>query len=565
MANVPINQEEFCRLYKARYVALRNERATYEALWRDIRNFLAPRTARFEGEQINDATRQDLDILNTSPRMAVRALPAGMQAGVTSPMRPWFRLGTPDPELQEFQPVKEWLYDTERRMRLVLSRSNIYDRLKSLYSTLGIYGTGGMFIEEDTQDIARAHDFPMGTFMISTSAAGRVNTMFRDINMRVVQWVEKFGLESCPTVVRNCYDRGDYEQYFPVVHMVEPNRMFRAGSSLSQFKEYASVWLDPSGNGERGTILKYSGYDDQPMVCPRWDILGEDTWGFGCGEIALGDGKQLQLGEKRALQMLDQIAKPTMVGDASLRNHRTTQLPGDTTYVNGLTTSAQQGWKPAYQINNAPLNAIEEKQRQVERRIDEAFFKNLFLMVTEFADQPNITATQINTMREEKLMMLGPVLERLNDELLDPMIDRVFNIMARRGYLPPPPKEIQGMPLKVEYISVLAQAQKAMGIGNIERYVAFVGQMGQISPEAQDKINIDEVIDQYAEDVAIPPRLVRTQEEVQAMRAQRAQAQQMAEATQMGVAASQAAKNLSQTDLTGDNVMARALETAGAG
>jgi len=296
-------------------------------------------------------------------------------------------------------------------------------------------------------------------------------------------------------------------------------------------------------------------------MAPRWDVLGEDVYGYGCGEIALGSAKALQLMEKRKLQGIDKNVNPPMVGDASLRNQRTTILPGETTYVSGLITG-KQGFTPAYQVNPYLAELKEEIQR-VEMMIDEAFYKNLFLMIAEVGDQPNITATQINTMREEKMLMLGPVLERLNDELLDPLIDRVFNIMLKRGMLPPPPKEIQGMPLRVEYISVLAQAQKAMGIGNIERFVGFVGNLAALqaqagkAPTAFDKLDFDQTIDEYADGVSVPPTIVRSDDVVAEMR--QAEQQQMQQAQQLQIAqqGAQAAKDLSQADTSGDNVLTR--------
>lgn len=556
-------------MYKAHDVALKNEFNPYLSLFTDIRDFLAPRTARLEGERANDPTRQDLKIIHSGPRFAVRTLPAGMQSGVTSPMRPWFRLGLPDTDLQDFQPVKEWLFAVESIMRQYMSRSNVYDRLKSTYGTMGTYGTSCFFLDEDDEDVFRGYDFPIGSFRIATSESNRVNTMFRDVSMSTIQMIRKFK-DKTPDRVKLAYDRGDYYERFNVTHIVEPNENYDVNSMLSNRKKHASVWCDMSLDADK-MILKYSGYDYNPMFGIRWDLIGEDAYGIGCGEFAIGDGKQIQLMEKRKLQGIDKNVNPTMVADASLRNQRTSMLPGDTTYVNGLIATGNQGYKPAYQVNPY-INELREEIAGVSERIDEAFYKNLFLTVIELGDQPNITATQINAMREEKLLLLGPVLERLNDELLDPMIDAVFSILSANGMLPPAPEEIQGMPLRVEYISVLAQAQKAMGIGNIERFVGFVGNMSMLDPGARHKLNSDEAIDAYADAVAVPPKLLRSNEEVEGMRqrdAQAAQAQQMAENAQPVSAALNTAADAAQkmgqagVDPQGMQEMAQAMGIAG--
>lgn len=558
-----MEDEKYIKKLRSQSTGLKQIRDDYQRLWIDIRDFLAPRTARIQGEKQDDATRQDLNIINTSPRFAVRALPAGMQSGVTSPMRPWFRLGTPDPDLQEFKPVKIWLGEVERLMRLVMARSNLYSRLKSNYGILGTYGTSCLMIDEDPDDIIRAYDFLMGSFAIATDYRGRVTRVVRDLELTVEQWYERFvetryGDQSkIPNEIKVAYDRGDYHQKFPIQHIMEPNRKAKEGSIMSENKPWASIWMRPVGDKE--AIIQWRGYDTQPFFAPRWNIIGENIYGEGCGEIALGDAKQLQLQEKRGLQVLDKFTHPTMVGDASLKNQRTSNLPGETVYLNGL-VQGRGGYFPAYQINNPYLNVIEEKQRQVEQRIDEAFYKNLFLMVAEIGDQPNITATQINTMREEKLMMLGPVLEQLNDDLLDPMIDRVFDILFRKGVFPEPPQEIQGVPLRVEYVSVLAQAQKAMGIGNIERYIGFVGNLAGLDPRVMSKADLFEAVDEYADGTGVPPKLVKTTDEAMNEIAQQAQQAQAQEAMQNMPQMAKAMKDVSEIEVGGENIATQVMD-----
>lgn len=575
-------QEQLIKIYKSKDASLTQLLNEYTPLWMDIRNFLAPRTARFPGEQNNSGRRQDLNILNTRPRDAVRVLASGLQSGVTSPMRPWFKLGTPDPDLAEYGPVKEWLYIVERILRDIMLRSNVYDRLKASYATLGCYGTSAVALLEDTKSVVRAYDFPMGTFKLATDETLRVNTCYRNTNLTAEQMISKFGkgldpqakYESAkailPMAVMSAYDQGNYDQLFPMVQIIEPNRQHRPGSELSKFKPYASVWFDPC-KGKEG-IYGINGYDDFIVMAPRWDVLGEDTYGYGCGELALGDSKQGQLMEKRKLQGIDKNTHPPMIADASMRNQRSSIMPGETTYVNGLITG-KPGFMPAYQVNPY-INELREEITNVFDRVDIGFFKPLFLMVAEIGDQPNITATQINALREEKLMMLGPVLERLNDELLDPMIDRVFNLAFKAGLIPPAPAELEGQPLRIEYISVLAQAQKALGIGNIERFVGFVERLGvmqinaQQAPTALDKIDIDQTIDEYADGVNAPPTIINSDDEVGAVRQQRAADQQQMQAMQMAQQGAEIAQTLSQTDTGGDNALAQmnqAMQIAGMG
>lgn len=181
------------------------------------------------------------------------------------------------------------------------------------------------------------------------------------------------------------------------------------------------------------------------------------------------------------------------------------------------------------------------------------------------SDRRQITAREIDERHEEKLLALGPVLEQLNQDLLDPLIDITYIIMERQGLIPEPPEELQGMDLRVEYISIMAQAQKLAGIASIERFAGFGQGLLAVNPEAADKIDFDQMIDVYADRLSLQPGIVRPDEQVAAMRKGRAEAQAKAQAVQdiqMGAAA---AKDLGAVNMEEDNGMTRLLQNANAG
>jgi hypothetical protein len=292
--------------------------------------------------------------------------------------------------------------------------------------------------------------------------------------------------------------------------------------------------------------LRESGYDFFPVMVPRWETTGEDVYGTSCpGMDALGDIKQLQLGEKRAAQAIEKMVNPPMTGPSHLRNQKASILPGDITYLD--VREGQQGFRPAHEVS-ARINELEMKQEQVRARIRRAFYEDLFLMMANDA-RSNVTAREIEERHQEKLLALGPVLEQLNQDLLDPLIDNAFNIMLMKGLIPPPPEEIAGQDLKVEYISIMAQAQKLVGIAGIERFTGFVGQLAAASPEVLDKIDFDQAVDIYGDMTSVPPGLVRTDEEVEELRASRAESQRQAQAMEQLNQETAALKNLSQTNV----------------
>lgn len=163
-----------------------------------------------------------------------------------------------------------------------------------------------------------------------------------------------------------------------------------------------------------------------------------------------------------------------------------------------------------------------------------------------------MTAREVAERSQEKLVMLGPVLERLQGEMLDPLIARIFGVMERKGMIPPVPDEIAGVPLKIEYIGMLAQAQRLVGLNPMEQYAGFVAQLAGLDPSALDKLDIDQLVDEYAHDLGVPASLVRSDDVVAAIREQRAQAQQQQQMQEQMQSALEGAATASEIKLPGN-------------
>lgn len=559
---------------------LEAERSSFIPTWRDCGEQILPRRPRFFVSDANKGDRRNQKIIDSTATLAARTLRSGMMGGVTSPARPWFRLSTPDPSMAEFGPVKEWLHLVTQRMSYVLMKSNYYNVKPIVYGDLGVFGTAAYSIEEDFQSVIRCNAFPVGSYMIAKDYRGMINVFVRDFRMTVRQLVEQFGQtddrtgrpmwEMFSSQVKSLWGRGEYETWIDVRHILKPNENFDPRRLDSKFKKFSSCYYEVGSAsgiahydmGDDDRFLSEKGYDYFPVLCPRWEVSGEDVYGTSCpGVDALGDTKALQLMHKRKAEAIEKMVRPPMTAPSSLRNQKASILPGDVTYVD--THTGQNGFKPAYEVNPriAELTAdIREHQQRVQR----AFFEDLFLMLAT-SDRRQITAREIDERHEEKLLALGPVMEQLNQDDLDPTIDITFDMMMRQEMLPPPPDELAGVDLKVEYISVMAQAQKLVGIAGIERFAGFVGNIAGVHPPALQKVDIDQMIDEYGDAVGISPRIVRTDEAVAEMRAQEAKAQQAQATAAMLQQGAGAAKDLSQADMEGDNALTRILKQAEAG
>lgn len=279
---------------------------------------------------------------------------------------------------------------------------------------------------------------------------------------------------------------------------------------------------------------------------------------------ALGSVKMLQLEERRKYQIIDKIWNPSMNADATLRNQGADLLPGGVTWVPNMATGGNPGLKPNYIPDYNAVAVLKEDIADVVARIRHTFYADLMLMLAT-SENSQMTAREVEERHSEKLLVLGPMLEQQNDDTFDPLIDTVFTKCNNRGLFPPAPQELQGQKLRVEYISTMAQAQKLIGVSALERFVGFVGNMAGVSPEAMDKLNVDEAIDDYGIMVGVTGKMVRGQDEVAQIRAARAQEtrnQQMAERMPALAQGAAAAKTLSDIPAGGDNALATMIQRA---
>lgn len=544
--------------YLKRWGNLKKERASWDDHWRELEENIRPGRARLLTNEQNDGKKKHSAIINSTPIRAHRVLASGMMAGVTSPARPWFRLTTPDPALAELGSVRSWLHLVEERLRSVFARSNIYMALFSVYEDLGQFGTAMLFLEEDAEKGLRAYNLPVGQYALANNSKLLVDSLFRELKMTVAQLVEEFGEDNCSQHVKEMYQRGDLDEWVKVLHVVEPNRDFTEGVIGPKGMRFKSCWMELEG--DVAGMLREKGYEEFPGMAPRWTVTGEDIYGRCPGMDALGDAKALQLFERRKAQAVTLLVDPPTNAPSSMRNRRVSMLPGHTNYVD--VSQGGQRIEPAIEINPQTLPAIGAEIREVETSINAAFYADLWLSLTN-TDRRQITAREVAERHEEKMMQLGPVLERLQVELLDPLIDRAFAILLRMGWLPPVPEELLGIEIRVEYTSILAQAQKLLSISGIERVASFVGNLAAARPDVLDKLNTDEMVDSYAESVGIAPDMINSDEVVAAIRKARAEAKEAEKQAAAAMSAAQGAKTLSETDLQGDTALNRLMGSLG--
>lgn len=523
--------------------------------FKDLSRFFNPGLQRFDDNynNQNDKRRYNMNMIDMSPAHALNTLSGGMMSGITNPSVPWIRLQTKDKDLNDSHNVRVWLDDVGQLILGVLGRSNFYNVMPAIYADLGLYSTASLQMDSDPVSIIRFYHTPMGTYRISNGARGTIDTTGRSLKLTALQMVEKFGKDNVSDKVKTAYDNANYNQVFEVRHLVQPRQHYNSQMSDQINMPWASTYWEKGNNSDKP--LRVSGYRDNLFATPRWSQVGNDSWGsLGPGMMTLGQARGLQKDQRQRYEAQEKMINPPMVAPSSLRNSRATLVPGGITYVDSA--QGQQGFTPAYTTQfrvDFALQSIAETQNQ----INQFMYADLFLLITNI-DKSNVTATEIAQRQEEKLLMLGPVLNRLNEEALDPIVERVYGELSRRGMLPPAPEELDNQEIRIEYVSLMAQAQKLVGLTSLERTTSYIGNLSGLYPEAADKLNVDKAIDEYVDTVGGSPSIIRSEEEVAQLRQQR---QAQTQAQQMGAMAAPmkdgaaAAKLLSETDMGGINAL----------
>ena len=517
----------------------------------DLSTYVNPKRGWFDTRPNRGQMIDHKILLDSYATQSLRTLASGLQSGMTSPSRDWFKLTTEDLSLDEVPGVRGWLDETEKRMKEVIRRSNIYGAFYNAYEELGQFGTQAFLIIPDFESIVRIRSYTAGEYFLSIDSRGRINGFAREFWMSVGQLIKEFGYENCSSQTQSQYKNNLPDSWVKVNHLIEENDTRIPNRKDFKNMPYRSAYWEDGGSDK---FLDVRGFRRFPVIASRWETVTTDQiYGYGPGWYALGNIKQLQKTVLDKLIAQEKIHNPPMQQDASV-DGSLNLLPGGVTKITG--TVPNSGVRPAYQIS-PNLESFLELQNHLYQAIDKDFFVPLFQMLS-YVEQGKMTATEVAARNQERLMLLGPVLYRIQEEILDPTMEIVFDDMMESGSIPQPPPQLSGMDLKVKYISILAQAQQSLGVEQIQRTIGYVGSISQASPGVIDIIDWDQSVREVGALEGAPAKLFLDKSQVAALREQRAaaaKAQQMAQGAAIAESASNTTKNLAQSPTDGNTAL----------
>jgi hypothetical protein len=535
--------------YEQRLSELKTERARWEPAWREIAEQFVPYRTVWTAADRNDGLKKDKTIPNNTPVEAINTLVAGMMAGITSPSRQWYSLTASDPAVRDNSEVEMYLMSCRAIIDKELQASNWYSALANgVYMDLGSIGTAAMFAE-DNNGRMRFRPMPIGEYFLDVNAEGEVDTCYRELTLNVRQTVAKFGLDVVSERTRSAYNRGSYASDVTIIHAIQPNADYGGGFD----KKFKSCWWEV-GHENKEAFLREGGYEEFPVLAPRWFVRPGDAYGRGPGWNARGDARMLQYLEDRLMKMNDKIVNPPLRASSGIKRH--SLLPGDiTTMPRGENAILE----PIMSIDPNAMNVLLGHIQRTEERVRRSMFVHLWQNMLSDDRNQRATATEVEARRQEVMLMLGPLLENLNGGLLEPAIERTFSVLERAGRLPEPPEVLAGSSVSIEFVSVMHQMQQATGLLGINTLVQNIGMLAQLQPSVLDKLNSDVLADEIGRITGVRPDAINDEEktsEIRGARAQQEQAEQMAEQAQPIAGA---VKTLSEVDTGGLGQLAQSM------
>ena len=546
------------------------DRLMWETRWKRIRDLQLPYIGEFEDTQdsTNPARRRDEKMLQGVAWQAAQVFSAGIMSGLTPPSRQWFKFGFSDPELNKDVGATKVLDQRQEIMQAVLAGSNFYNSVHSCYLELP-FGQAPLAIFPDSKTGVRFQPLTIGTYALEVGGDGTVQRLLRRYRLTLEQIVESFGQDALPWRYKAQFDQNRFDnKKYTVYWLVEPNRDREPGKIGRLNMPYRSMyWMKGSNDNE---WLYVGGFEEFPVPVARYIVTGMDAYGKGPGWFAEGDVNALQVMKKDQLLGIEMGVKPPVTVTHDVMNYGGVNMsPGGMTKM----SDANSAVRPLFQVG-LDIDHVSAEITLTKDDIKRAYAADLFLMLDNI-DNGQMTAREIVERQQEKLQQLGPVVQRLQDEFLNNILERVYNILDRSGIFPPIPDDVletlSGKEMKIEYISPLAQAQKMSGLVNIEQAVSFTLQIAQAWPDAVKVIDPLGTVEKYMELLGAPAAMRRSEEEVQQMiqaeQEAMQQAQQEQQAMQMAQALpgiTQAAKNATEAANDGNPALADWLGMSGA-
>lgn len=507
-----------------RWADLNEARATWQITWELISQYVMPNRRGFTRKLTKGDTLKDYEVADGTAVEANQKLSSSLHGALTAPSARWFNIGFRDKTLNDVDDAREWIQGCTDRMFKAFGDSNFNQAINESYLDLTGLGTGNVFVTERTGKDGEWLGLSFTTFHLSEVAIadnqhGQVDTIYRKYQLSARNALAKWPKAALGKVREVAEDSPD--RMFTFVDVIEPNEDYNPDAALdAKARPYYHCVYSESDK----EVLEEDGYWSLPHMVFRWMKQTGDDYGVGPSHFCMPEILGLNHAKQLEFDAWDKAIDPPMIALAGT-------VVGDIDLVGGGLTMVNDvnGIRPMYEQTN--WNTSQFKSEEARAQIQAAFYNHLL----DFPGGPNVTATEIVQRVELMQREMAPMLGRIQAELLNPLIERVFDLMFRAGQFEPPPESVMAEgdgEVDIEYISPLARAQRSGDIEAINRWVGTITQLAQVQPELLDWVDTDSIPGLLAERMGTPAEAVRSAEEVEQIRKQRAEMQQQMMAQQ---------------------------------
>jgi hypothetical protein len=502
----------------------KTERINSENMWNELTKYIMPNQfGVFHGNQGTEGSKKTNGIFDSTPIHANVDLASSMHATLTNPSTKWSKLRYKSDELNNDSDSTAWLQAATDAIHSFLNESNFDTQASRNYNNYS--ALGNMVLFHDSKRSGNKFDgfifkaLHLSEIAFSENAEGIVDVLYRKFKLTVRQAVEMWG---------NKLDKKYFEMLetqpekrFEFLHCVGPRdpkevRLNDAGLAPGDRRPYYSVYIDI----QQKQIIDEDGYYEFPFYVTRWQTMTGEVYGRGPGHTALPDimtlNKVRELSLRAAAKMIDPPMITTMqnvIGNLDIR-------PQSASVVRNINDIKELS-------SVSRIDVTQFELQDLRNAIKSTFFLDKLLLPPR-TETGEMTAHEIERRLEQMQRVLGPTLSRLNSEFLSPLIIRAFKILLRENMLPQAPELVQrlGVDIDITFVNQLSRAQQTDEINNIRRWIQESMELAQLNPQALDYVNADAIIKFIAKTRGVPESAVMNDKDVQALREERAKAQQ---------------------------------------
>ena len=518
---------DLARQLKDNLSRLQEKRSNWESHWQEVSDYMLPRKAEITKQRARGDKRH-IQIYDATAIHALELLAASLHGMLTSSANKWFSLRFKETELNDIDEAKEWLENATTRMYDAIAKSNFQQEIFECYFDLIAFGTACLMIEEDQEDTLLFSARHIKELYIQENKKGFVDTIYRKFKMPVEAVIDKFGIENVSKDTITTFKKSPFDEIV-LVHVARPRIDFDPQKKDKQNMPVQSIYME----FETGHIISIGGFQEMPYVVPRYLKASTETYGRSPGMNALPDVKVLNKMVEHSLKAAAKMIDPPLLvpDDGMLAPIR--MSPGS---INFFRSGSRERIEPLNINANTAVTLNNENQRR------DAIAKMFHVDQLLITENRNMTATEVLQRNEEKMRILGPVLGRLQSELLSPLIIRIFNLMLRNGLFQQAPDILSQQELNIEYVSPMALAQRSQELQSLMRGLEIFGSLSQTLP-VMDYVDDNGMVKQIIEILGLPAKVIKSDQEVEQIRAERAQAEAAAMQQQQEMAQAQMAKD----------------------